>query len=75
VNIIIWVSGVYAQPYFEGVSGLRFLLNVGGSMTALIALLVWIFALIQAVRGKYYRFPLIGKYCERIAATLAATAH
>jgi uncharacterized membrane protein/DNA-binding XRE family transcriptional regulator len=73
-NIIVWVSGVHAQPYFEEVLGLRFLLSLGGSLTAMIALLVWIFALIQAWRGKYYRFPLTGNYCERIATTLAATA-
>jgi uncharacterized membrane protein/DNA-binding XRE family transcriptional regulator len=75
VNIIVWISGVYAQPRFEEVSGLRLLLNIVGSITALMALLIWVFGLIQAGQGRYYRFPLIGTFCERIAATLAATAH
>jgi transcriptional regulator with XRE-family HTH domain len=56
VNLIIWVSGVYAQPYFEEVSGIRLLLNLAGSMTALVSLRCG-FRHDPGSMGKHYRFP------------------
>lgn len=71
-HIITIVAALVARPEPGEVSILRIILSMLGSMTALVAFITWLIALIQAARGKYFRFPIVGGYCERQATRLAA---
>ncbi len=70
-HIITIVAAVTAIPMLGEPSALRIIISTAGSMTALIALVTWIIAMIQAARGKYFRFPIVGGYCERLVGRLA----
>ncbi len=74
-HVITIVAALAARPEPGNVSALSVITSMIGSMTALIAAITWIVALTQAARGKYFRFPIIGVYCERIASALARPTH
>lgn len=46
-------------------------LYVIGSVTALVALITWLVAIVQAWRGRYYRAPLLGGLASRLTQWLA----
>jgi uncharacterized membrane protein len=43
------------------------LLSVAGFLVAIGTLVVWIFLLINAFQGKYFKLPVLGNYAERYA--------
>jgi len=43
------------------------LLSGAGFLVAIGAIIVWIFLLINAFQGKYFKLPVLGDYAERLA--------
>jgi len=68
-QIVIMTFAIWLRPY----TGRNPVIDFVGSATALIAFIVWVLSLVQAVQGKYYRFPVLGKYCEKIAESITST--
>jgi uncharacterized membrane protein/DNA-binding XRE family transcriptional regulator len=48
----------------------RAILYVVGSVTALLALITWVLAIVLAARGTYYEVPVVGGLCRRVALGL-----
>lgn len=64
---------IVALPIVAGVPVLRAVVPLGGILLVLFTILVWGISLLQAARGKQYRFPLIGNYCARLATQISTT--
>jgi uncharacterized membrane protein len=61
LNIVSFALAIASIPF------LGLLLSVAGFLVAIGTLVVWIFLLINAFQGKYFKLPVLGNYAERYA--------
>ena len=55
-------------------AAVRATLSVVGPLIAVVALITWAVAIVQAARGRYYQVPVVGGLCRSLAETLAPRA-
>src|SRR5579885_1765704 len=61
LNIVSFALAIASIPF------LGLLLSVVGFIVAIGTLIVWIFLVINAFQGKYFKLPVLGNYAERYA--------
>jgi uncharacterized membrane protein len=61
LNIVSFALAIASIPF------LGLLLSGIGFLVAIVTLVVWIFLVINAFQGKYFKLPVLGNYAERYA--------
>jgi uncharacterized membrane protein/DNA-binding XRE family transcriptional regulator len=69
-NLIVVVCAP-AVTRGEQVTLLNGFLALVGSLTAIVAAVVWVLGILHAARGRYYYAPIVGRFCLRVANALS----